>query len=455
MRALLSTAVTAVVIGGLLVGSTATPTSAANVNHRPGPVSITSATVPEDAAPGTLVGTMSAPDQDPRHVHAFRLVSGKGDRDNGLFSIEDNRLSTAAVLDFETRPVLQVRVRVTDKRGATRASRLQIAVGNVNEAPTDITLAPASVPEGLVYALAGTLTASDPDTDDTHSFVLVPGAGDADNARFRIEGDQVRTVSGLDYETQSTYTVRVRVTDTAGATYEKALTITATDTDETPAPTPLSNLTLSNDSVDEEQPAGALVGQAHADGDGVTYSLVAGRCAATPGRRTCRIPASRFTVSPAGEVRTGIRFDFEDSDSWDLTVRATDRHGATLQETFTISINDVNEAPTDIMLSGSSVVDDENYDSVGTLSATDQDAGDTATYSLVGAVDQSSGDVSSAFVVYNNCGGPRLVANTGMLTPGTYTVTIRVTDGGGLSYAKAFTVTVVGAARVGATLRRC
>ena len=538
MRALLSTAVTAVVIGGLLVGGTETPVSAAF--HRPGPVRLSSTSVPEDATRGDVVGRLSA--KGAGSGQRFALVAGGGDADNDAFAVRGRKLVVAGPLDHETDPHLSVRVRVTTDGGQQRADRLRItvtdvaeptdlqlsgasvaenapggtvvgtlsaglrrsavtyrlvrgagfqvsgdqltttgpidheatstgqvtvaadarggsisrtftvAVTDVNEAPTDIALVPASVPEGLVYALAGTLTATDPDTVDTHSFTLVAGAGDADNARFSIQGDEVRTVSALDYEQQSAYSIRVRVSDAAGATYEKALAITATDVEES-TPTTLADLRLSNDSLAEDQPSGTLVAMAEADGDGVTYEQIVSQCAATPARRSCRTPATLFTVSLAGELRTAGSFDFEGVAAWDVTIRATDRYGASLQETFTITITDVNEAPTDIQLDGGTVVDTGSYELVGDLSATDQDAGDSQTFSLVSAVDQGSADVSAAFLV-GHC-GPTVLADTGLLAPGTYTVTVRVTDRDGLTFDKALSVTVTSAGRVSGTLRRC
>ena len=84
--------------------------------------------------------------------------------------------------------------------------------------------------------------------------------------------------------------------------------------------------------------------------------------------------------------------DFETQSSYQVTVRVTDSGtpGLTYDETVTITVNDLNETPTDIALSNSAV--DENTDttggySVGTLTATDVDAGDTHTYTIVGGAD--------------------------------------------------------------------
>lgn len=102
---------------------------------------------------------------------------------------------------------------------------------NPPDAPTDIVRSDASINENLDTSAAdllfSTLSAVDDDVDDTHSYELVSGEGDTDNARFLISADQLYLRQGevLDYESQSTYAVRVRVTDAAGLVFEKSLTL--------------------------------------------------------------------------------------------------------------------------------------------------------------------------------------------------------------------------------------
>ncbi|MBI2353743.1 MAG: DUF4347 domain-containing protein, partial [Deltaproteobacteria bacterium] len=86
------------------------------------------------------------------------------------------------------------------------------AVGRVNEN------AAANTP------VSGSLFATDPNAGDTHTFTLV----NDDGGRFTLSGDKLYVASGanLDYETQSTRTVRIRATDQWGASYEKDITIT-------------------------------------------------------------------------------------------------------------------------------------------------------------------------------------------------------------------------------------
>jgi hypothetical protein len=101
-----------------------------------------------------------------------------------------------------------------------------------NNPPTDISLSNNSVAEGQpAGTVVGTFSTTDPDPSDTHSYSLVSGSGDTGNGSFTIVGDKLRTAAVFDYDTQSSYSIRVRTTDSGDGnlTYEKVFTITVTE----------------------------------------------------------------------------------------------------------------------------------------------------------------------------------------------------------------------------------
>jgi len=82
--------------------------------------------------------------------------------------------------------------------------------------------------------LIGNLSTSDVDAGDSHTYTLVNGSGDADNGSFTISGNQlqVKRNTVLDHEAHDTYGVRVRVTDGGGLAFEKAFVIAVADIDD-------------------------------------------------------------------------------------------------------------------------------------------------------------------------------------------------------------------------------
>ncbi|WP_197452459.1 DUF4347 domain-containing protein [Rosistilla carotiformis] len=103
-------------------------------------------------------------------------------------------------------------------------------------APTDIAPNGATVNENIDtsggYAVA-TMTASDLNAGDTATYSIIGGL---DQAKFSIAGgDQLILTAGrLDFESQSTYRVEVRVTDSEGLFYDELLTIGVNDLNEAP-----------------------------------------------------------------------------------------------------------------------------------------------------------------------------------------------------------------------------
>ena len=113
-----------------------------DVNERPAAAGLSGSRVTENAAIGTVAGSLSATDPDLGDLVTFSLVQGPGANDNASFSIVGSELRTAAGIDFEAGSSRSVRVRTTDTRGRAKETVFTIAVANVKEAPT-ITLPPA------------------------------------------------------------------------------------------------------------------------------------------------------------------------------------------------------------------------------------------------------------------------------------------------------------------------
>ncbi len=72
----------------------------------------------------------------------------------------------------------------------------------------------------------------DPDLGDQFAYQLVSGAGDTDNGKFSIVGNQLRVNSAIDYETQNTFSVRVRSTDLGGLAIDEVFSLSALDVNE-------------------------------------------------------------------------------------------------------------------------------------------------------------------------------------------------------------------------------
>ncbi len=129
----------------------------------------------------------------------------------------------------------------------------ELYVVSIQTAPQDIVLSNASIEENLpANTTVGTFSTVDPDTNDAFVYSLVSGLGDQDNAQFAIVGNQLQTLRSLDFETQSSYSIRVRSTDKFGLYIEETHLISVTNTSTLSAFVSLSGIL----SVMDEDPVG-------------------------------------------------------------------------------------------------------------------------------------------------------------------------------------------------------
>lgn len=76
-------------------------------------------------------------------------------------------------------------------------------------APTAINLAYATLYENRPAGTpAGTFSSTSDDPNAKFSYSLVSGERDKDNSKFVFDGNQLKTIGELDYETQHKYLIR-------------------------------------------------------------------------------------------------------------------------------------------------------------------------------------------------------------------------------------------------------
>ena len=101
-----------------------------------------------------------------------------------------------------------------------------------NAVPTDIVVTPNNINENNAPgATVGTLAATGPNAGTSQSFAFVSGAGSADNGAFTITGSTLSINASADFETKSSYSIRVQSTDTTNPSlvFEKAIVIAIND----------------------------------------------------------------------------------------------------------------------------------------------------------------------------------------------------------------------------------
>lgn len=400
------------------------------VNTAPTNISLSPSSVAENSASGTAVGTFTTTDTA-GNTHTYTLVSGTGSTDNASFTISGNQLLTNAIFNYEVKTSYSIRVRTTDQGGLFFEKAFTITVSNVNEAPAVTSGASASVNETIpVSTVIYTITATDPDAGQTLTYSI----GGTDAAYFNVNATTgaITFKASPDFETKSSYSITVTATDNGSPllSASKAVTISINNLNETP-----TNISLDNASVAENQPSGTTVGNLSTTdpdtGNTFTYSIVGG-------------DAASFSIS-GNQLKTAASFDYETKNSYSVTIRSTDQGGLTFDKIFTVSITNVNEAPTITAPNSGNAYSAnvaENTTSVADVDATDIE-GSTLTYSLSGT-DAARFTINSTTGVVTFTTAPDFETPSDVGGNNVYDFIVTVSDGS-LSDTQDFNITVTNA----------
>lgn len=104
-----------------------------DVNETPTDIALSQMFVPENEAVGTVVGELTATDQDADETFRFSLAEDADSPDNDFFAINDSELVTNAIFDFEDRDRYVVKVRAEDRGGLVYEKTFEIQVQDVDE----------------------------------------------------------------------------------------------------------------------------------------------------------------------------------------------------------------------------------------------------------------------------------------------------------------------------------
>jgi hypothetical protein len=397
--------------GGLSVSGTYTIT-VTNVNEKPENLQLSASEIAENKAVGTEIGLLSATDVDENDVVTITL---DGDNeDNDQFEIKENKLLSKAVFNKEVKDSYSVKIKATDKGGLSVSGTFTITVTNVNEKPENLQLSAKQITENeAVGTEIGLLSATDVDENDVVTITL--DGDNEDNDQFEIKENRLISKASFDFETKKIYTVKIKATDKEGLFITKEFTISVTDQNEAPV-----SIKANKSSIAENSAVGTFVTEIIAidkDKDDVITLTIADN--------------DNFELDN-NRVITKKEFNYEDTDSYTVTITATDKGGLKLEKEIDITVSNVNEAPYNLSISNLTILEDVNIGTeVAKISADDADKNDEVTYTIKD---------NKYFEINDN--SLRTKADLSPLKSTDFTVHITATDKGGLTVTKEFAITV-------------
>ena len=373
--------------------------------------------IAENAVVGDAVGTVSATDPDEDDTFSFAITAGNAD---GKFAIDGGTgaITIAAALDHETTDEYTLTVEADDGSGGTAAVNVTVTVTDVGEAPSfdEAGYSFEVAEDAAVGDAVGTVSATDPDEDDTLSYAIT--AGNADG-KFAIDGGTgaITIAADLDHEATDRYSLTVEAEDSTGQTDTATVIVTVTDVAEDPPPAPDG------------------LGVALADGTfAITWTALTGAARYEAQRKVSgasdweSLPVTEgtsSTYSPEGGPACGTTYEFRvraygdgmkyvaglgaESSVESETTDACNRDPSFPASSYSFSV--ASNAPTTT--------------SVGTVSATDPDEGDTLTYSI------TSGNTGSKFSIGSSTGEVTIARTLDPDVLAFYVLTIEARDGSG------------------------
>ncbi len=378
----------------------------------------------ENSIIGTYIGTVIASDPDAGQLLIYSLLSGNT---NGAFGINPTTgvlsVANSSALNFEINPSFLLVVAVQDNGTGNLTSQATVSISllDLNEAPI-VNNQTFSVSEFAANGtLVGNVTATDPDSGQTLSYLI--SSGNTNNA-FSINtltGElTVNNSSALNFTINPSFSLVITVTDNGPGNLSDAATITV-NLLQTPNLTPVIN--DQSFSVNENSASGTLLGTVIAydpnAGQTISYSILSGN---TNGAFAVNASTGVLTVANSSAI------NFETHPVFSLVVQVQDNGVGYLssQAIMTVSVININEVPVINNQAFSIAENSVNGTPVGTVIATDPDTGQLINFTIL------SGNTNGAFSI-NVSTGVLTVANSSALNfeiMPSYSLVIEVQDNG-------------------------
>ena len=385
-------------------------------------------TVAENSAATTTVGvTAAASDSDGTTntiTYAITAQSCSGvfavHSSTGVVTVTDN-----TNLDYETAQSCTVTISATSADNSVASTTFTVAVTDVN---IDITAGQAAnIAEGSSSGTSVMTVTVTGDSDDNDFAITNGNTGTA----FAIDASSgAITVAGsLDYETLTSYTLTISVSDGTNAATTETVAITVTD-----AAVTITNGQTAN--LAEDAANNAAVMTVETSGDSPTlFAITAGN------------GDGIFAISNAGAITVAdnSNLNYEGgTTSYTLTIVATDTTTSD-SDTVTISITDVDESdvttPTDSDTDANTIAENSNAGTAAEITASATDADGTTNTVTYAITDQSC---SNAFAVGESTGIVTVATPSALDYEAGTTCTLEVTatSADSSTAAETFTVTL-------------
>ena len=348
-------------------------------------------TLSEAATNGTVVGTVTASDPEGGTL-TFSILGAPTPFDIGTNSGQLT-VANSSLLDFESKPSIQFSVQVQDNTGKTGSATITVNLTEENDPPKSTGIPDVIVNEGAAPRVINLWSyfSDDEDPDSALSFVV------QNNSNPSLVTTAVNNDAGtltLTFNAGGSggeANITVRAFDSEGANGDDTFKVDINDAPTGPATV---TETVNEDAATSNIDLYDVFADAEDSDEALTFSVVAGSVT-NPGL---------FDPDPtiSGDRYLVLDYAPDANGKSDVIVRATDSAGLSVQTTFKVTVNAVNDLPT------TNGIADVNVD---------EDAPNTVINLMAAFADKEDADLEMTYTVTAN-------SNAGLFDG----VTINVTD---------------------------
>lgn len=258
-------------------------------------------------------------------------------------TLEFNPGSDFQSLAKDETEILSLDVQATDSLGATANNAIEVTVTGVNDTPTLSDSSLGAIEDGVQVSIDLSTLGDDIDSDDDGSSLNYALLNSAPAGAAAINGTSLDFATGSDFqslakdETQD-FTLNVQATDSHGASTSNNIDVSVVGVNDAPTLAG-ANLSAEEDGAQISIDLSTLGADVDSDDDAnsLNYSLVD----SAPAGSTS-VSGSTLSFDPSSDFQS---LGKDETSTFDLTIKATDTHLATAENTVSITVTGVNDAP--------------------------------------------------------------------------------------------------------------
>lgn len=282
--------------------------------------------ITENASIATLVGTLQPNFVSANNSYTYTHLQSN---DFAAFNLAVDQVSSAVEINYEIQSTYHLAFQLSDDLGNVIVDTLVVQVLDVLDLSSLLVDTMSITENSSIATLVGTVQPNFVSANNSYTYTHLPSN---DFAAFNLAVDQVSSATEINYETQSTYHLAIRIDDAYGNSAIDTLVIQVIDVEE------MTGLLVDTFSITENIALATFVGQLQPNfvnaGAAYSYSYL-----------PTALPSNDYAAFAlvTDQVSTAALINYEGQNVYHLAVQLSDDLGNVILDTLVIQVLDVQD----------------------------------------------------------------------------------------------------------------